>query len=80
MGTSTDEMTLSQKETCAVITMRETIALLAQERHISYEEAMLLFSGSRIYDALFDYDTEIWMQGPEYLLDLYERFASTTPA
>lgn len=75
MGTSNDEMTLIQKETCAVISMRETIALLAEEKHIPYEDAMLQFTSSCIYDALFDFDTGIWKESPEYLLDLFERFA-----
>lgn len=56
--------------------MRETIAFLAQNSHISYEEAMLLFVSSCIYDVLFDFDIGIWKEGPEYLLDLYEKFAA----
>ena len=75
MVTSNDKMTTDQKETCAVISMRDAVALLAQEKQISYEDALLLFADSRIYDALFDYDTGIWKESPEYLLDLYNKFA-----
>lgn len=74
MAISNDEVTWKQKETCAVISMREAIALLSQEKQISYEEAMILFAGSRIYDALFDFDTGIWKESPGYLLDLYKRY------
>ena len=55
--------------------MRDAVALLAQEKNISYEDALILFAGSRIYDALFDFDTGIWRESSEYLLDLYNRFA-----
>lgn len=75
MVTSNANVTIAQKETCAVISMRDAVALLAQEKHISYEDALLLFAGSRIYDALFDFDTGIWKESPEYLLDLYNKFA-----
>lgn len=75
MVISNDNVTLPQKETCAVISMRDAAALLAQEKNISYEDALLLFVSSRIYDALFDFDTGIWKESSEYLLDLYNRFA-----
>lgn len=64
------------QETCAVISMRDAVALLAKEKNISYEDALILFAGSRIYDALFDFDTGIWRESSEYLLDLYNRFAN----
>ena len=80
MVTSNDKMTTDQKETCAVISMRDAVALLAQEKQISYEDARLLFADSRIYDALFDYDTGIWKESPEYLLDLYNKFADKKSA
>ncbi len=80
MVTSNDKMTTDQKETCAVISMRDAVALLAQEKQISYEDALLLFADSRIYDALFDYDTGIWKESPEYLLDLYNKFADKKSA
>ena len=72
--TSNDKLTTAQKETCAVISMRDAVALLAQEKQISYEDALLLFVDSRIYDALFDFDTGIWKESSEYLLDLYNKF------
>lgn len=75
MVISNDNLTTAQKETCAVISMRDAAALMAREKQISYEDALLLFAGSRIYDALFDFDTGIWKESPEYLLDLYNKFA-----
>lgn len=80
MVTSKNKLTTAQKETCAIISMRDAVALLAQEKQISYEDALLLFAGSRIYDALFDFDTGIWKESPEYLLNLYNKFADKKPA
>lgn len=65
-----------QKETCAVITMRDMLRKLANREKISYKEALYRFTSSNIYDALFDFDTGIWKEGPEYLLDLYDRFSN----
>lgn len=79
MVTSNDRLTTDQKETCAVISMRDAVALMAREKQISYKDALLLFAGSRIYDALFDFDTGIWKESPEYLLDLYNKFVNKKP-
>lgn len=80
MVTSNDKLTTTQKETCAVISMRDAAALMAREKQISYEDALLLLAGSRIYEALFDFDTGIWKESPEYLLDLYNKFADIKSA
>jgi len=66
--TSTD----SQKECCAVIAMREAVEMLAAREKIPYEEALLRFTSSCAYEALFDFDTEIWKEGSDYLLNLYD--------
>ena len=39
---------------------------------ISYENALLCFATSKVYGALFDYDTGIWRESPDYLLNLYD--------
>ena len=62
----------SQKECCAVIAMREAVETLAVREKISYEEALLRFTSSHAYEALFDFDTEIWKEGSDYLLSLYD--------
>ncbi len=53
--------------------MREAVETLCKAReNISYEEALLRFTSSRAYEALFDFDTEIWKEGSDYLLSLYD--------
>lgn len=66
------QATDSQKECCAVIAMREAIKTLSLREKISYEEALLHFTSSRAYEALFDFDTEIWKEGSDYLINLYD--------
>lgn len=72
METSNYNFTDSQKESCAVNLMRDTIEALALRDSISYEDALLRFTSSKVYDALFDYDTCIWKEGTDYLLNLYD--------
>ena len=66
----------TQKECCAVIAMREAVGLLAEKENLPYEEALLRFTSSSVYDALFDFETELWKEGPSYLLSLYDRYSS----
>ena len=70
----------SQKECCAVIAMSEAVETLAAREKISYEEALLRFTSSRAYEALFDFDTEIWKEGSDYLLSLYDYCTSKRTA
>ena len=75
-----NKSTDSQKECCAVIAMREAVETLAARENISYEEALLRFTSSRAYEALFDFDTEIWKEGSDYLLSLYDYCTSKKTA
>ena len=63
----------SQKECCAVIAMREAVETLAARENISYEEALLRFTSSRAYE-------EIWKEGSDYLLSLYDYCTSKKTA
>ena len=49
--------------------------------HGSYTDIPdIYFMSSNIYEALFDFDTGIWKESSEYLLDLYDRFSNRTSA
>lgn len=72
METSNRSFTETQKESCAVGAMRDTVQALCARERIPYEDALLRFTGSRIYGALFDFETGIWRESPEYLLNLYD--------
>lgn len=72
METLNYNFTDSQKESCAVDLMRDTVEALSLREGISYEEALFRFTSSKIYDTLFDYETGVWKESPDYLLNLYD--------
>ena len=72
MATTVNQITSDRKEASAITVMRWMHITYAEEQHIPFEEALLSFSQSNTYEDLFDFDTEIWKEGPEYLRCLYE--------
>lgn len=67
-----NRITNEQKEATAITVMRCMLVDYAEAHHIPFEDAILAFSQSSTYDDLFDLDTEIWKEGPDYLRGLYE--------
>lgn len=61
-----------QKEHCAVNTMRRMLEKYSNEKNMGFEDAFLEFVSSRTYEAIFDFETGIWKEGPDYFKDLYE--------
>lgn len=72
MEADNNSLSAEQKNSCAIKTMRTMILKLSEIEHQPFEELLLDFSNSPIYEALFDFDTEIWKEGPDYLLYLYK--------
>ncbi len=72
MNTNPEIVSDEVKEACAILTMRDMVQYLADREHISYENAMFCFTDSPVYEALFEFDTAVWKEGPVYLLDLYD--------
>lgn len=52
--------------------MRDAVGLLAERENVLYEEALTRFAASKVYDALFDYETGVWREDFDYLLSLYD--------
>lgn len=77
METKKTQITDRQKEYCAVTIMRRMLEKYSQKEGVTFEEAMYKFSQSAIYDALFDYGTDIWKNGPDYLLGIFEESFDT---
>lgn len=65
-------VTAEQKEFCALTTMRTMLEQYSLKKHISFEDALLAFSKTYAYDALFDFETGIWKEGPDYLASIFE--------
>lgn len=72
MAILSSDFTDAQKESCAVEIMRDTVEELSLRDGIPYEEALLCFTKSKIYDALFDYETGIWRESADYILNLFD--------
>lgn len=68
----------AQKESLALTTMRLMLQQYAEQHQIPFDEAFFSFSNSPAYSALFDYETEIWKEGPEYLKNLFEESLVTS--
>ncbi len=72
MPTFDNPVTAEAKEAAAITVMRCMLTVYAEEKQIPFEQAMLDFSQSHTYEALFDLATEVWKEGPEYLRGLYD--------
>ena len=72
MAMSINPVSDKRKNACAVNLMRSMLVKYAQKHHCSFEDIMLQFTESATYEALFDFDTAIWKEDPDYLLDVYE--------
>jgi hypothetical protein len=72
MATSNNQITPEMMEATAITVMRCMLISYSEQFHIPFEQAMLAFAGSRTYEDLFDFSTEIWKEGPDYLRDLYD--------
>ena len=44
----------------------------SQKHHISFDSALHGFTKSRTYEALYNFDTKLFREGPDYLLEWYE--------
>lgn len=68
----TDTVSDKRKNACAVNLMRNMLIKYAHQHNIPFEDAMIQFAESSTYGILFDFDTAVWKEGPDYLLNLYE--------
>ena len=64
----------STKRFCANLIFSIAIQYLADREGITVDMARKRMIHSKVYDALFDYETGLWGQGPIYLLSTYDLF------
>ena len=62
------------KEACAIETMHCMVKQYAADNDISFEETFFTFAASTTYEVLFDFETAVWTDGPEYIRSLFEKF------
>ncbi len=60
-----------QKEHYALTNMRLAVTEYAAQENLSFGEALVRFAQTPAYDMLFDYQTNLWMEGPRYLMVLF---------
>ena len=53
--------------------LADAIEDYSAEEGISIEEARTRLLESKAYECLYDPDTNLWMEGPDYFLDFYRR-------
>ena len=58
---------------CADMTVANAIEDLAQEENISIDEARNMILESETYKSLYDIETGMWKEGPDYLRDTFRR-------
>lgn len=61
------------KEACAVETMRFMLEKYSLDTGLTFEDALVKFSTSSTYKVLFDFETAVWKEGPDYLRSLFEK-------
>lgn len=64
----------TRKECRAVNVMRDMICLLAERKHLSFEKALEEFVKTTMYEALFNYQTELWDKKPVCLLGIFDKW------
>ena len=72
METIVNSIPEERKNACAIQIMRTMLAKFSDNRGISFDEALLQFTQSDVYETLFDFETEVWKEGPDYLMMLFK--------
>lgn len=78
MAIIADTIPTKRKNSCAIRLMRTMLVKYAERCGISFDEAMFRFTESNAYEILFDFDTEVWKEGPDYLMVLFEEELNKT--
>lgn len=68
-------MSFEQKNFCADLILTDAIMDMAEEEGISLQEARSRIIKSKAYDALYDFETGLWENGPDYFRAFYKSVA-----
>lgn len=72
--TVNDKIT-EQKKFCADLILTDAIMDMAEEDGITWQEARSKIINSNAYTALYDLETGLWGNGPDYFRDFYKKTA-----
>ena len=71
-GMKDSDLKERMKESTALATLQRAMEKYSKQKEISFDAAVLDFFRSTTYGMLFDFDSMLWTQGPDYLIDVYE--------
>ena len=72
-----NEIEKAQIENSITFLIQEMLEAYSEKHRISFDDALDGFTRSGTYEALYDFDTELFKEGPDYLLEWYERELNT---
>ena len=61
------------KEASALASMQRMLEKYSEKYNIPFDKAMEKYASSESYSALFNYETALWREGPDYLLQWFEQ-------
>lgn len=67
-------MSFEKMNACADMILTDAIEDMAAEDNISIEESRNRLLSSNACKCLYNFDSGMWMEGPDYFLDFYRRF------
>ncbi len=68
-----EKVSEKQKNAAAIMLMQRVLEIYSERHSVSIDEALTWFSSTPVYNALFDYETGLWKEGPDYILDLLSK-------
>lgn len=71
-----DKIGDEQKNAAAIMLLQMVLEKYSGMHSILIEETLTEFVSTPMYNAIFDFDTELWKEGPDYILDLLEKQVS----
>ena len=66
-------MQYDKMKLCADMTLANAIEDMASAENISIEESRNRILESKAYECLYDFDTEMWKEGPDYFRDFMKK-------
>ena len=78
---TSDKDLLSEKMTfCADLILTDAIENFALEENITIEEARNKLLSSKACECLYNFDSGLWKEGPDYFLDFYRKVENSKSA
>ena len=66
-------MSFEKMNACADMILTDAICDMAEEENISIEESRNRLLSSNACKCLYDFDSGLWKEGPDYFLDYYRK-------